>query len=124
MATYLLKFRKNDRHFFEALLSGKKTIETRAATPKYRAVRTGDNLEFLYGQTRLVRKVKKTLRFKSVEEMIEKIGWVKVMPFARDPEAVKRAYFSFPGYREKIGRFGLVAFFLVPPSVISVIVKK
>jgi len=36
MVKFILPIREEDRQFLEAIRRGEKTIETRAATPKYR----------------------------------------------------------------------------------------
>jgi len=34
----------------------------------------------------------------------------EIMPFASSVEEMRATYFSFPGYQEKIEKYGLIAF--------------
>lgn len=47
MRSKIIKFRATDRDIFRAIVEGKKKIETRAATSKYRDIRIGDTLIFV-----------------------------------------------------------------------------
>jgi ASC-1-like (ASCH) protein len=47
MKKWVLRIRQNDMGIFEAIVSGKKQVETRAATERYGKVRVGDCLIFL-----------------------------------------------------------------------------
>ncbi|MBM3209044.1 ASCH domain-containing protein [Candidatus Shapirobacteria bacterium] len=110
MAKFILPIREEDRRFLEAIKNGKKTIETRAATPKYRQVQPGDILVFRCGEEKLEKKVKEAHVFNSVEELAKTLGIKDIMPFATSVEEMKATYFSFPGYQEKIEKYGLIAF--------------
>lgn len=112
MEKHILRIRKNDRIVFDSIKNGEKTIETRAATDKFRNIKAGDVLVFVCQDEKLEKSVKKTKRFKSIEEMLEKIDFRKIMPFIDSVQEVKKVYYSFSGYREKIKQFGLVAFWL------------
>jgi len=94
----------------EAIKRGEKTIETRAATPKYRQVKPGDILIFHCGEEKLEKKVKEVLIFGSIEELAKTLGIREIMPFASSVEEMKEVYFSFPGNKEKIAKYGLIAF--------------
>lgn len=110
MKKYILRIRKVDKFVFDSIKNGKKTIETRAATDKYRKIKVGDILVFICGNERLEKGVEKTSYFKSVDEMVKSIDFKKVMPFVDSIKEVKKIYFSFPNYEEKINRVGLAAF--------------
>ncbi|MDO8551578.1 MAG: hypothetical protein Q7S03_02760 [bacterium] len=110
MAKHILPIREEDRRFFESLSKGEKTIETRAATEKYRKIKKGDTLVFVCGQDKLGKRVKDTNLFKTIEEIAEVIDLKKIMPFVNSVEEMKEVYFSFPGYKEKISKFGLISF--------------
>lgn len=105
-----LRIRTADRQVFDDLQSGRKTIETRAATPKYQKLVAGDTLTFVCREERLVMTVKETLHWKSVESMARAIGWQKVMPHASSLKEVKETYASYPGYTEKIREHGIAGF--------------
>jgi ASC-1-like (ASCH) protein len=44
--------------------------------------------------------------------MVKKIDFKKIMPFVNSIEEMKEIYYSFPNYKEKIEKFGIVAFYL------------
>jgi ASC-1-like (ASCH) protein len=110
MTKHLLRIRAVDRKFFEIIKTGQKTIETRAGTNKFQMIRTGDILKFVCGKESLERKVTKVSHFKTIEEMLRILGLAKIMPFAKSVDEAKKVYYSFPQYKEKIEKYGLVAF--------------
>ncbi len=110
MKKHILKIRGTDKFVFDSIKKGEKTIETRAATPRYRKIETGDVLVFSCAGEKLEREVKKVSLFKNVDDMAGKIDYKKVQPFSGSLDEVKKVYYSFPGYREKIKGFGLIAF--------------
>jgi ASC-1-like (ASCH) protein len=113
MAKFILPIREEDKRFLEAIKRGEKTIETRAATPKYRKIKPGDILVFRCGKEKLEKKVKEVLVFKSIEELTETLGIQQIMPFASSVGEMREIYFSFPGYQGKIAKYGLIAFLLM-----------
>lgn len=108
--THKLVIREVDRGIFEAIKDGTKTIETRAASDKYKKVESGDVLNFVCGKDNLEKIVKSVKLFKTVEELTEKFHFKSVVPFATSAEEVKNIIFGFPGNEEKINKFGLIAF--------------
>ena len=109
MKKHTLRIREVDRYVFEALRQGSKTIETRAATSNFRKIRKGDMLNFICGKDKFGKKVKRVSFFKTIDEMVKVIDFKKIMPFASSVAEMENVYYSFPGYREKIQKFGLVA---------------
>jgi ASC-1-like (ASCH) protein len=108
--TYILRFRAVNRDIFEAIRSGKKKIETRAATVKYKNIKKGDVLVFVCGNKRFSRIIKEVKFFKSVGSMLKVFKVQDIMPNLDSKADLERAYFSYPGYKEKIKKFGLIAF--------------
>jgi ASC-1-like (ASCH) protein len=47
MITHTLRFRAVNRDTFNAIKSGKKKVETRAAIEKYRTILAGDIIQFI-----------------------------------------------------------------------------
>jgi ASC-1-like (ASCH) protein len=109
---HTLKIREIDRVVFDSIRNHEKTVETRAATAKYRKIAKGDTLVFTCCGDNLEMKVTNVELFKTIEEMAGKINFKKVMPFAGSIEAMKMIYFSFPDYEKKIEEYGLIAFYL------------
>ncbi len=103
-------FREVDRTNFEEVRSGLKTIETRAGTEKYRAVKVGDEITFECGGDTFTKKVAQIYHWPSPESMLEEISLSKVMPDLQTIEQVKERYASYPGYEEKIKEAGILGF--------------
>jgi len=109
MKRYALLIREVDRSFFDVLGRGLKTIETRAATDKYRRIKNGDILVFVCGKDRLEKRVKKVSYFQTIDELVKVFNFKKIIPSVSSVEEMKEVYYSFSGYRGKIEKFGLVA---------------
>lgn len=105
----ILRFREVDRNIFNAVKDGKKTVETRAATITFRRIQPGDILVFLCGKDKFERKVKSVGFFKTILAMLQKYKVGSIMPGASSEEDLRKMYSSFPGYEEKIKKFGLIA---------------
>src|SRR3989344_8595644 len=107
--TYILRFRAVNRDIFEAILEGKKKVETRAATKKYIAIKTGDILVFVCGKERFEKEIKNVRVFKSITTLIKRYNPQEINPKAKSEKDLRDIYYSFPGYREKNQKFGVVA---------------
>ncbi len=107
-----LRIRQVDKFVFDSIKDGQKTIETRAATNRYRKIKQGDILVFSCIGEKLEKEIEKVDYFKSIDEMLKTVDFKKIMPFVDSVEEMKQVYYSFPDYQEKIKKVGLVAFFL------------
>jgi ASC-1-like (ASCH) protein len=116
MKKILVRFRAINRDTFTAIRRGVKTVETRAATVKYRNIQVGDVLVFVCGKDRFEKKIQRVRFFKSIIGLFRAIPIHKVLPKAMSLADAQKIYFSFPGYKEKIKKSGLVALELVTPS--------
>ncbi|MES2214349.1 MAG: ASCH domain-containing protein [Patescibacteria group bacterium] len=112
MKTRILRFNAKDRINFDQISSGKKKVETRAATDKYRKIEKGDVLVFVCGKERVEKKIKKVEVYKSLDAMFRKINFKKIMPDQASTSDCKKIYMKYPGYKEKLPKFGVVAFYL------------
>jgi ASC-1-like (ASCH) protein len=106
----ILRFRVVDRDNFLEIKNGLKVVETRAATPKYREVKVGDMLVIVCGKERLERKVKRVLTFTSIGSMVKRIPYKKIMPSIKSLSDLRQVYYGYPGYREKLKKYGVIAF--------------
>jgi len=102
--------RQVDKFVLDSIRDGKKTIETRAATDRYRRIKKGDILVFVCSGEKLEKEVKKVDYYKSIDEMIKAIDFKKIMPFVNSIDEIENIYFSFPNYKDKINKFGLAVF--------------
>lgn len=107
-----LRFRAVNRDIFEAIKSGKKKIETRAGTEKYRALKTGDTIILVCGSKKFSKKVSKVETFKSIPAILKKYKPEKISPKTHTAQEARDMWYSFPGYKEKIKKYGLVVMHL------------
>lgn len=112
MKTYHLTFRATDKINFDTIKDGRKPIETRAATVKYKDMRSGDVLAISCAGETVEKEIKQVRHFASIDEMFAEVPLHSVMPLAETIEDAKKEYYSYPGYREKIAEHGLVALYL------------
>lgn len=112
MKKHILKFRAVDKINFDTILDGRKTIETRANTIMYQNFQVGDVLIIKCGAGYIEKTIKKIEHFNGIDELINKVGIKNVMPLCNSIEDAKKIWYSFPGYKEKIEQFGLVAFYI------------
>lgn len=108
MKSWTLRFRAVNRDNFETIRTGEKKIETRAATPKFRKIEKGDTLVITCGKERLTKKVKRVKIFKSLKSLPRK----QIMPWTKSFAEMEKAYYSYPNYKEKIKKHGIIAFYL------------
>lgn len=104
-----LRFRQKDRNIFEAILDGRKKVETRAATKKFSNIKAGDFVALVCGGEKVAKIVRRAEIFKTIEKMLEKYKVKDINPFLNSAEELEKMYYSFPDYRKKIKRYGLMA---------------
>lgn len=94
---HVLRFRAKDKRNFLELKAGLKSIETRAATERYRKIAKGDVLAIVCGKNRIEKKVKRVRIFASIDAMFKKIPYRKIMPAVESKAAAKKVYAGYPG---------------------------
>jgi ASC-1-like (ASCH) protein len=109
MKRYILRFRQIDRNIFEAIKNGEKTVETRAATVKYRNIAAGDIMSFVCGDECIEKNIESAEIFKDIDSLLQKHRLKDIGPYITNREHLIKMYYSFPGYKEKIAKFGLIA---------------
>jgi ASC-1-like (ASCH) protein len=110
MKKFILKFNVVDKNNFLEIKDGLKVVETRAATPKYCEVKKGDTLVIVCGKNRLEKKVKRVRIFKSIGAMVKVIPRQKIMPSVESMPEMRQIYYGYPNYREKLKKYGVIAF--------------
>lgn len=110
MKFHAIRFREQDKNSFDAIRSGEKRIETRAATEKYTVIEAGDMIVFECARETFSKTVVVRYLWKTVEAMVKEVPLKKVIPWVETVEEAKAVYASFPGYEEKIKQFGIVGF--------------
>ncbi len=98
-----------DRGIFEDIRSGRKIVETRAATTRFQNIKPGDTAVFVCDQDRFEKGIKRVQIFRNIAGLLNQYKIKDIMPEAADESELMKVYYSFPGYREKIEKFGLVA---------------
>lgn len=104
-----LRFRETDRDIFEAIRSGKKKVETRAAGEKYRKIKKGDTLMMVCGRDKFEKQVKNVKIFKTIAALLKKYKPDQINPAVKTEKELREMYYGFPNYREKIKKCGLTA---------------
>ncbi len=107
-----LRFRAKDKTNFNLIKNGVKTVETRAATEKYKNIKAGDVLRIVCGGAVIVKRVKRVRHFRSIASMLRAIPYRKIFPLLKSTSGAEKIYFGYSSYREKIKKFGLVALYL------------
>ena len=110
MKIYTLKFRATDKDIFGMIRSGQKKVETRAASIKYAGIKAGDTIVLSCGKEKFSKEVKKSTIFKDTDALLKKYKIKDIMPLLKSKEELEAAYYSFPAYKEKIKKFGIIAF--------------
>lgn len=105
----ILRFRQINKDIFDAIRDGKKKIETRAGSPKYASLKKGDVISFVCGKERFDRKIRKVVRFQDIKSLHNIYSPVEINPKTKTVKESEKIYYSFPGYRQKIKKYGLVA---------------
>lgn len=109
MGNKILRIRSVDHDIFNAIADGSKVIETRAATSKYREVKVGEILTFICGKERLSKEVRSVEIFRTIGALLKKYRPETINPKFHSEKEVRKMWQRFPGYAEKIKKFGLVA---------------
>ena len=107
-----LKFRVINRDIFNAVKTGQKKVETRAATDKYRAIKVGDTLSLVCGQQKLTKQITQVEIFKSIVAVLKKYKPEDINPKIHNLKEAREMWYSFPGYKEKIKKYGLLVIHL------------
>ncbi len=107
--TVTLRFRVVDKNNFDEIRNGLKTVETRAASKRYRDIQKGDTLVIVCGKEKVVKEVKSAHYFKTIGGMLKTISLKKIMPSVKTIIEARKVYYGYPEYREKIKEFGVVA---------------
>ena len=109
MANHIFRFRQSDKNIFDDIRSGRKAVETRAATTKFKNIKPADIVVFVCGKDRFEKEVKSAEIFKDVPSILKKYRVGDIAPRLATEGDLIKMYHSFPGYEEKIKKFGLIA---------------
>ena len=107
--THTLRFRIINRDIFDAIKKGKKKVETRAATEKYKSIEAGDTLRLVCGKSEFKKKIRRVKKFKSVKAMLKEYRPKDINPRTQTAAELEKIYANFPKYKQKLKKYGLVA---------------
>lgn len=110
--SHKLRFRESNRNIFNAIKTGKKKVETRAATERYRKIKVGDSLTFICGKSKINKIVSKVQIFKTIASLIKRFKPIQINPGTKTKQDLIKMYHSFPQYEEKLKKSGIIAFTL------------
>ncbi len=111
--SFVLRFAKENITTFNHIKTGRKTVETRANTVKYISIQKGDTLILSCDGKKLSKTVKKVTRFKTIAALIKTYKPGLINPGVTTLKEMKLMYESYPGYKEKIKEYGIIAFELI-----------
>jgi ASC-1-like (ASCH) protein len=111
--SYTLRFAVKNKETWSHIKKGNKKVETRAGTPKYQNVKAGDELILVCSGKRFSKKIKKVMKFKTIRALIKIYKPEIINPGVKTLKEMEAMYYSYPGYREKIKKYGVLAFELV-----------
>ena len=109
-----LNFR--EQNIFEMIKSGAKTVETRALNPDepkryFGNISVGDKIELRSVKTGeiIIKEVIRVSVYKSTDDYLDRENLSKIFggPVSKN-EALEK-HLSFPGYEERLNKFGIVA---------------
>lgn len=113
--TWVLRMRVVDRAIFLAVTNGTKTLETRALndptrTRSYSGITRGDSVVFMCGKKRARMRVGRVARYRSVAGLLRAEPYRRIAPWVVSRKEAAAMYDTFPGYRERIKKFGIICF--------------
>ncbi len=109
MKTHILRIRTENRDIFNAIKVGEKWVETRAASVKNFKMQTGDEVVFVCGSQKLQKTIAKAQIYKTIKAMLKDYKVKDIAPGLKTENELRDMYFSWPAYRAKIKKFGLIA---------------
>ncbi len=107
---YILPIRQVDRVVYNQIKSNKKKLETRAGGPKYQRIKEGDTVVLKCRKDRFEKRVVEVRKFKSVKEMLKRHKLSEIDPRFQSAKELMALYHSFPGYNERLKKYGIIVF--------------
>ena len=97
--------------YFDAIKSGKKTVEGRINTPKYQALAVGDQIAFLKEKTeeKIICTIAKLTTYTQFKDMLLAEGLENMLPGVASIEQGVALYESFGAYKEEVKLYGALA---------------
>lgn len=93
---------------FEMLRDGRKSIETRAGGKGYEKIQPGELVTFSCDGEIFEKTVSKVVHFASLDALLEEYKPTDINPITKSKKEVIGMYYGFPGYVERIEKFGII----------------
>lgn len=106
---YIFRFRAVNQDIWQAIKIGKKRVETRAATVKYKNIKVGDRIIFSCQDNRFERTVKKVKKYNTIKSLSKDYKVKDINPNLNTVAELIKSYHNFPGYKDKIKKYGIMA---------------
>ena len=84
-----LGFREINRGIFEMIFDGRKKVETRAASPKFKNIKSGDKIILKCENDSFAKNVKKATIFKTIPAMLQKYKVREINPLVRSVKGLE-----------------------------------
>jgi len=102
---------------FAGIKSGGKTIETRAPDPSrpdkhYNSVQKGDLLVFVCEGEEITKEVTGVRLYKPWQEMFDHENLSEIQPETKSRQEAIEIYYGYPGYRQRLEKYGIIAIYL------------
>ncbi len=107
---YTFIFAHENKNSFDNIQSGRKTLETRAGSLKYQTIKVGDILVMYCDGERFEKKVTRVAHFDSIRDLLKVYSVKRINPDLDTEEELTYTYYSYPGYEERIKKFGMLVF--------------
>jgi len=95
--------------YVRSIMKGKKTVEGRINSSIFRRLSLGDTVTFFSRKSEVTVVINRVRRYSSFREMAEYEGVSALVPVITSVNDAVNLYRSFPRYREREGKFGVVA---------------
>ena len=95
--------------YFSQLNSCKKTVEWRSGK-SFEYYKIGDVITFINWNKQISKKIANIIKYSSLEEYIENEWLENILPWIKTKEDAVKIYEWIPGYKEKIKKYGIIAF--------------
>ena len=112
MSTATVHQMKCDEPWFSMIRDGRKPLTGRLFTPKYQALKPGDEVELICGEETFRTKVAALKKFDSIREYLHECTLAAALPGVEMIEEGVKIYSSFPGYtKENEEIWGFIAIY-------------
>ncbi len=116
MKTWTLRIRDVDKSIFERIKKGEKTVETRALNDDepekayFGHIMAGDKVIFICDDKMIKKTVKSVRIYKDYNEYLDSEDLENIHGRGATKESARELHFSFPLYKDRLEKYGIVAF--------------